>query len=161
MPHLLAHVVYSCHLLMERSLKACLHGLHEPDWMCIGCASVSAFTRICIKSNWIHLQRWFGCTFKHNCISICDSCEGTPTIKSLVCLLVGLWRVLYCTFVICSCSDIGEGGSFLMAKKSGTAWLKNNYDGSIALQCLILMYNHSCLQCKWDKPQNSPPASSW
>ena len=39
--------------------------------------------------------------------------------------------------------------------------VKNNHNGSVVLQYLVLKYNLSCPQCKCEKPQNSLPASSW
>ena len=60
----------------------------------------------------IHLVRWFGCTFKQDCIIIHDSREFTPTTRSLVQFAYSLaWLVahVYRSFLfICSCSNVGE-----------------------------------------------------
>ena len=146
-----------------------LSHVHMGSMNWFGCALV-AFTWI--RINW--------CTFNAHLIES-TSRSGLDAHSSIIALSamihaklylpqnhllarwLGLWCMLYCSSLFCSCIDIEqERGLFLMAKKSSAAWQNNNHNGSIVLQCIVWHITmQSCPKCKCDKPQNSLPALSW
>ena len=92
-----AILIYYC-ILHSTLIKACSHGHFDAHRMHIECtfnvdhlwSHKWALFQCESKSevNWIHLQRWFGCTFKQEFIIILGSHEVTSTIRSLAWLVV-------------------------------------------------------------------------
>ena len=80
-----------------------------------------------------HLQRWFGCAFKQDCIIIYDSCKVTRSFGLLIGLTCGLCGICY---IVTFCSALAttlekKDACILMVKKTGTAQQNNNQNGSI------------------------------